>query len=168
MTDTTVDPYDPKLWDDAALLTELRKRYEPTKIPPCRVCAAEMSIQSIGGGEPTVYACQGMEDDPDEPGRVRRMAGRGLVDDHYRSSEFIDRRQGGDEVVMELIERFGKTTVRAGQTWGQGIVDVSRFTVSSVVDGVAKFECGDSIRAEKMLKGEVWFLISEAPDEASR
>lgn len=99
------DEWDPKKWDDEKLLAELTKRYTYTVIPPCCVCGDELTCQRAGGGEPTVYACSGYEDDPDKPGCIRRMEGRKGADEHYVKSEFIDRK-GGDDTVMELIARF--------------------------------------------------------------
>lgn len=63
----------------------------------------------IGGGEPTRWACSGMEDDPEHPGQLRYKPDRKVADQHYGDSEWIDRRQGGDSAVMELIARFLRT-----------------------------------------------------------
>lgn len=91
---------------NAELLEVLTERYEATVVPPCRVCALPLTIARMGGGEPTVWACDMWEDDPDKPGESRRKAGRGCADQHYSDSQFVDRRQGGDRMVMELIQRF--------------------------------------------------------------
>ncbi len=77
---------------DQEIIDELTERYKPTEIPPCRICGGKLSIGKIGGGEPTIWACAGTEDDPDRPGFVRRKKGRNLADRHYSDSEFIDRR----------------------------------------------------------------------------
>lgn len=75
-------------------LRDLRKRYAPSVIPPCRVCGAELAMQAIGGGQPTRYACS-----------VAASA-RPTDWDHYRRSEHEDRRQGGDEDVIRVIDAF--------------------------------------------------------------
>jgi hypothetical protein len=79
------------------------------------VCGGELSMQACGGGEPTRWACDGQEDDPEHPGRLRWKAGRELVDEHYVRSEFIDRRRGGDELVMDLVRRFKNATSVGGR-----------------------------------------------------
>jgi hypothetical protein len=93
-------------WTDAELLGMLTESYEPSAIPPCRVCGAELKVQSIGGGEPTRYACDGRLPDPNDPEKTIWAQGRSFVDDHYSRSGYEDRRQGGDGRVMELVARF--------------------------------------------------------------
>lgn len=80
--------------DDSELIAELTKRYVPTKVPPCRVCGAELSITACGGGKPTQYACS------------TQSIATGIDWEHYQNSEWEDRRQGGDVDVMELIARY--------------------------------------------------------------
>ena len=102
-------PYDyreAKELNNEELIARLTQRYEPTKIPPCRVCGGPLSMQAVGGGNPTEWACSGREYDPDTHEWIGWQKGRTAADDHYRKSGFTDRRQGGDEDVMELIERF--------------------------------------------------------------
>jgi hypothetical protein len=77
-------------WTDAELIAVINSRYEPTKVPLCRVCGGELSIGAIGGGSPTRYGC---------------MADNAA---HYSESSWEDRRQGGDSTVLELIERFSR------------------------------------------------------------
>jgi hypothetical protein len=90
------------------LLQELLSRYEATKIPPCRICGGKLSVQRCGGGEPTVYACSpNMYDEKDNP--ILKPGRNGSVDKHYRDSEFIDYKHGGDSLVIELIDRYRKT-----------------------------------------------------------
>jgi hypothetical protein len=90
---------------DDDLLAELRKRYEPTDIPPCRVCGGELSLQAFGGGEPHRWACDGFKHDA-EGNPAGLKPGRRCADDHYLQSEFVDRRQDGDAAVVELVERY--------------------------------------------------------------
>ncbi|MBT1833582.1 hypothetical protein KKZ87_01930 [Enterobacter cloacae] len=85
---------------------ELRKRYTPPEIPNCSICGASLSIQRCGGGEPTVYACDGYEADPENPGMVHRAAGRGIADKHYEESRYIDWRKGGDLDVIALLDEL--------------------------------------------------------------
>lgn len=88
---------------------ELRKRYTPPEIPNCSICGASLSIQRCGGGEPTVYACDGYEADPENPGMVRRAAGRGIADKHYEESRYIDWIKGGDLDVIALLDELEAT-----------------------------------------------------------
>lgn len=85
---------------------ELRKRYTPPEIPKCSICGAELSIQRCGGGEPTVYACDGYEVDPENPSMVRRAAGRDIADKHYEESRYIDWKKGGDLDVVLLLDEL--------------------------------------------------------------
>ena len=85
---------------------ELRKRYTPPEIPKCKICGSELSIQRCGGGEPTVYACDGYEADPENPGMVRRASGRDIADKHYEESRYIDWKKGGDSDVVALLDEL--------------------------------------------------------------
>jgi hypothetical protein len=85
-------------------LVALEGRHRPTEIPPCRVCGKALSIQAIGGGEPTRWGCSPYEDDPDRPGKIRRIEGRGLADKHFSESYFIDRRHDDPGVIRLLAE----------------------------------------------------------------
>lgn len=93
---------DVKDWTDEELVSELVESYEPSAIPPCRVCGDELDIQSAGGGKPTAYAC------------VARLVKDGVdcgVDwDHYTQSRFEDYRQGGDDRVIEAVRRWQAVT----------------------------------------------------------
>ena len=89
------------------VIKRLEEYHTPAIIPPCPVCGGSLSLDSYGGEEPTRYACSGYEDDPDKPGCIRLQAGRGLADDHYSKSSFIDRRHD-DPDVMTLIKEFRK------------------------------------------------------------
>ena len=93
-------------WSDEELLWELRRIYTPDPIPPCRVCGRPLSIASVGGGQATRYACSNMENDPDRPGYLRRIADWDPADDHYARSVHTDYKSGGDSRVLELIRRF--------------------------------------------------------------
>lgn len=89
---------------DKELIEVLERAYQSTVVPPCRVCGGALSIQSIGGGQPTVWACDPKEW-PDD-GEPFCKPGRSFIDDHYERSRWIDHRQGGDSRVMELIRRY--------------------------------------------------------------
>jgi hypothetical protein len=86
------------------LIEILTDRYQEPTIPPCRLCGGELSIQSIGGGKATEYACTGRNED----GTWKE--GRKIVDDHYRDSRYIDYKRGGDDYVMELVKRYQQRT----------------------------------------------------------
>lgn len=101
-------PYDyreAKELNNEELIARLTQRYAPTEIPPCRVCGGELSIQAMGGGQPTEWACSGQKYDANDVW-IGWQDGRTAADEHYRRSGFTDRRQGGDEDVIELIKRF--------------------------------------------------------------
>ena len=85
---------------DADLCWWLRKAYAIPTIPPCHICGGKLSIQRLGGGEPTVYACTGTDEHGD------MQPGRSFVDRHYSDSHYTDRSRGGDERVLELIARY--------------------------------------------------------------
>ena len=87
-------------WTDKELEGELRRSYGPVKVPACRVCGGELSIQGMGGGKPTVYACSGQNED------MSWQEGRKPADEHYSQSHWEDRRQGGDYRVLELLRRY--------------------------------------------------------------
>lgn len=99
-------PDDVVNWTDKEIVTALVKRYRESVIPPCRVCGGKLSLQSVGGGRPTVWGCGMYEDDPDNPDRCRPKPGRSIADEHYSQSEYVDYRQGGDDVVIEAIRRW--------------------------------------------------------------
>jgi hypothetical protein len=92
----------------------LEERYTPVEIPPCPVCGDELSVGSAGGGMPTVWVCSRLEEDPDNPDKLRNKEGRpwpdgfghGSEHEHHKLSRFIDRRQGGDALVLKLISSY--------------------------------------------------------------
>lgn len=96
------------------LLDSLRATYTPAKVPPCRVCGGALSVQQEGGGEPTVWACSGFEDDPDRPGYMRVREGRfqkrpaGAPDEYRPGGHFHDSQwtvwRAGDSRVIELVD----------------------------------------------------------------
>lgn len=103
-------PEDVAEWPDDVLREYVEDRYEPSVIPLCRVCGGELSIQGVGGGRPTEYACDGMEVDPDDKNRVRYKEGRSPADDHFGQSQYTDYRRNGDSFVMEVLRRWKKIT----------------------------------------------------------
>jgi hypothetical protein len=98
---------EPEQMTNGELVEKILERHTPTEIPPCRVCGGKLSIGSIGGGGPTVWACSTMEDDPDRPGHLRYKEGRSCGDDHYGQSRFEDHRHT-DGLALELARRMGK------------------------------------------------------------
>lgn len=103
MTKHTATPRSPEAHFSDIVAT-LRARYSAPKVPPCRLCGGELSIQSVGGGGPTVWACSDVEADPAQPGHHRRKSGRSIADSHYSESRWVDYRQGGDNIVIELLD----------------------------------------------------------------
>jgi hypothetical protein len=87
------------------LIASLKNRYTAEPVPACPVCGGELGIASIGGGEPTVWACSPQEEDPENPGFLRLKKGRKGVDDHYTRSRWKQYR-GGDSEVLDLIAHF--------------------------------------------------------------
>lgn len=94
-------------WTDAKLIAILTERYAPSTIPPCRVCGAELTLQSLGGG-PTVWGCSHLEADPTDANQLRVKPGRRLADEHYKRSRFEDPRCDGDAAVLEALKRWQK------------------------------------------------------------
>jgi hypothetical protein len=103
----------------------LRERYAPSVIPPCRLCGAELSLGSFGGGRPTVWACDGRDDDGNY------LPGRKIADRHYSESRYEDYRQGGDPLVLALIARAEK----AEQERDELLAAIQRLPVPPADDG---------------------------------
>ncbi len=124
---------EPWEWPEEVILTMLRRSYSRPTIPPCRVCGGTLSVQAMGGGRPTEWACDGREDDPEHPGERRFKEGRRVADEHYSGSRFTDYRQGGDSLVIELIRRYlegrrNQHVVRVVHEPGEnGVVKVGAF-----------------------------------------
>jgi hypothetical protein len=94
-----------------AAKAEVRRRYAPTVIPPCRVCGMTLSLGAIGGGNPTTWGCSEWEDDPARPGQLRRKEGRSCADGHYGDSMFIDRRHVDSDagvIIDALLDMLDK------------------------------------------------------------
>ena len=79
--------------------------YTPDPVPPCRVCGGKLSIQAIGGGRPTVYACSGSYED--ENGAIRRSEGRSPADEHYSNSRWEQYRHG-NRLVLNILRELLK------------------------------------------------------------
>lgn len=84
----------------------LIRKYRPAAPPLCCVCGGELSIQSAGGGEPTIWACSGMVGG-------RFVEGRRPADDHYSRSSWVDYGRGGDEDVIELLRECDEWRAKA-------------------------------------------------------
>ena len=92
---------------DEELISRLLKKYSPPAIPPCRVCRGELSVCAMNYAT-TEYACTGIIYDPIADEFVGYKEDRSPADEHYSKSGYIDWNGGGDEDVIELIERFKK------------------------------------------------------------
>lgn len=88
-----------------AVAGRLGERYTAEAIPPCGVCGRALRIQRAGGGEATVWGCDGLEDDPDNPGHLRRSPTYDPSDDHYGRSRWTQHRPGDADVLALLTER---------------------------------------------------------------
>lgn len=80
---------------DEQLLQELTRRYQPTVLPACPRCGGPLEVVACGGGRPTRYACST---------QTKTMLPADW--NHYEASQWEDRRQGGDEGVMQLIAAY--------------------------------------------------------------
>ncbi|OUM00063.1 hypothetical protein [Variovorax sp. JS1663] len=80
---------------DEQLLEELTRRYEPPVVPACRTCGAPLEVVACGGGSPTRYACS-----------TQTNTLLPVDWQHYEASRGEDRRQGGDQAVMQLIAAY--------------------------------------------------------------
>lgn len=86
----------------------LRERYTADPIPPCRVCGAELSVASAGGGNATKYACE--EVYRDGFGKIG-TPDRDAQFHHRKASEFYHVRPG-DPLVIQLIDEYMDTLKR--------------------------------------------------------
>jgi hypothetical protein len=78
-------------------LDTLAKHYTADEVPPCGVCGGELTIQRMGGGEPTAWAHAA-------PDGVTYADWR----QHYAESRWIQYR-GGDGEVLAIIARLRAT-----------------------------------------------------------
>lgn len=127
---------------------ELRKRYTPPEIPKCKICGSELSIQRCGGGEPTVYACDGYEADPENPGMVRRAAGRDIADKHYEESRYIDWKKGGDSDVVALLDELEAAEKRIAELEARQVLLPPKApdNLASCLDGYEKWLIATTFR----------------------
>ena len=79
----------------------LVKCYGPQEIPPCRVCGAELTIGSMGGGEATTWHCSSDEATWLKPGVKDSWNGPEIT--HYRESEWKQYNHE-NSVIMRLLE----------------------------------------------------------------
>lgn len=89
----------------AELVATLRARYTAPEVPPCRVCGGKLSLQAVGGGRPTVWACDGYDTRMVSEEEFERdwHPGRSFVDKHYSDSRY-EQYQHGDSLVLELCD----------------------------------------------------------------
>ncbi|WP_439412865.1 ead/Ea22-like family protein [Enterobacter ludwigii] len=162
---------------DKQILAELRKRYTPPEIPKCSICGGELSIQRCGGGEPTVYACDGYEADPENPGMVRRAAGRDIADKHYEESRYIDWIKGGDSDVVALLDELEAAEKRTAELTGENEYIRKRFKESDLLFGknllvmqaaIIEWQgTGDARKGLAWIYNTLWGP-GELPDEAEK
>lgn len=117
---TKPSPMNPADLSDHELVTTLLDRYEPTPIPPCKICGGMLYPQGSAGPKGIVYYCPVIEEPPNKMGRVRQKEGRGGQDEfrpggHYFESAYLDPKGGtADPLVAELVERFYTLRYRVG------------------------------------------------------
>jgi hypothetical protein len=81
-------------------LSVLIGRHTPVEPNPCRVCGAEMTPTSVGGGNATIYRCCAAIDQMRSSDRDQRKA----AEDHYRRSEQRITYHGDSRIVAALHE----------------------------------------------------------------
>lgn len=79
-------------------LSMLIGRHTPVRPDPCRVCGADMTIGSMGGGDATVYRCSVASANYFNP------TNRAETEDHYRRSEQRITYHGDHAIVAALLE----------------------------------------------------------------
>lgn len=134
-------PTNPTLSADelAELCERLRERYTADEVPPCRVCGRPLSIQRAGGGERTIWGCDGWESDPDEPGHNRRAPGYDPSGNHYERSRWEQFRNGDSDVLTLLAERAACEVrlERATKALGPFGLCAAKFKGFNEQDGIA-------------------------------
>lgn len=126
---------------DGDVLKELRNRYAEPKIPKCRICGGELSVQRAGGGGPTIWACSGMIDDPTGERNWIYAEGRSCADEHYERSRWTDYRSGGDSDVIDLIDAYQALLDERLNATAQPVSDgwvKSKFSYDVLFNAIAK------------------------------
>ena len=91
---------------DDVLIARLRDKYTVLPPLPCTMCGGELTLVHDGSrGEERVWACEGIEDHPENHGRMRFLPGRFIGDEHFDKSRWVQH-QVGDALVVELITRY--------------------------------------------------------------
>lgn len=80
-------------WDD--VFGVLRETYTADEVPPCRVCGAELTIVSMGGGRATEYSCGAIEP-ISTPWNSPEWK-------HYEKSKWTQYRSG-DSLVLRVVD----------------------------------------------------------------
>lgn len=88
------------------LVERLRERYTRETIPPCRVCGAELTIASAGGGEATKWVCS-----------VANKGGFAGWMGHYERSEYRQRHYTDDDVLEAADLITSQAAEIEGQAW---------------------------------------------------
>lgn len=132
------------IWPDhddvltAAELSILRWRHAPVVIPPCRVCGAELTIGSMGGGQATKYSCSSPEASSigDKTREERRDAS-----DHYAAS-IVNVAYHGDPKIVRVIDELVALRSAAGEDM---VVPVGFVFLHSVSDCYPLVHVGDGV-----------------------
>lgn len=134
-------------WTDDDVVWMLTRRYTADEVPPCHICGGALSPQSMGGGRPTTWACDGREDDPDRPGHWRWQEGRGVVDDHYKQSYWTQHRTG-DGLVLDALRRLQAALEWKRQAKETGILGEC-YCGEVTQSGIVHRECRDKHEQEE-------------------
>jgi hypothetical protein len=136
------------------------------EVPPCRVCGGKLSIAACGGGGPTHWACSGQEDDPDNPGRLRRIPGRGIADDHYDRSRWTQYNTG-DSLVLELLRRLTPASGPQSDAATRQALDFVKAEARCLVDSPGLGALLDAIETYAQHRVAQALSLPAAPAEAT-
>ena len=92
-------------------------RYTAEVVPPCRICGGQLSIQAIGGGGPTIYACSGQYEDAEQGRKYRE--GRSVADEHYSASQWRMYRHGDQDVLRVIAQLISDRGLKMPETEGE-------------------------------------------------
>ena len=137
---------------DAGLIEQLERAYLPPQVPPCRICGAELSIASMGGGYATVYRCSA----------VKPVDGK-FDWKHYEQSEWQDYRQGGDPRVIELVKRYRALSAPAQPVALPGVPEAL-----SAVERKRQIEIEDCTLEDDGKHSDIEFAYAEVWEDLAR
>lgn len=125
-------------------VASLRQRYTPTPVPPCRVCGGVLHVAQSGGGEATVYACEGATREDNSTDWA-----------HYEQSQFTHLTAGDGDVIafidaatteLERTKRYMNINAESAQAKHQ--------------EGLRYRDELDALRAQLAMPVEIGLLIN--------